>query len=78
MLISSSSSTHCTLSISGYSPLDLTILDPHWGTVSDWVDAIDSIHAHNMYLMVDFTIGTMSDLIGFEGYAALCLGCRRS
>ncbi|KAF9053716.1 modular protein with glycoside hydrolase family 13 and glycosyltransferase family 5 domains [Hymenopellis radicata] len=51
-----------------YSPLDLTLLDPHWGTVSDWVDAIASIHAHNMYLMVDFTIGTMSDLIGFDGH----------
>ena len=46
----------------------MTILDPHWGTISDWRDAIDAIHAHNMYLMVDFTVGTMSDIIGFEGY----------
>lgn len=52
---------------SGYSPLDMTLVDPHWGTLNDWVETIDSIHAHNMYLMVDFTIGTMSDLIGFSG-----------
>ncbi|PBK78186.1 modular protein with glycoside hydrolase family 13 and glycosyltransferase family 5 domains [Armillaria solidipes] len=51
-----------------YSPLDFTVLDPHWGTIDDWRNAIDTIHAHNMYLMVDFTVGTMSDLIGFDGH----------
>ncbi|OCB86737.1 modular protein [Sanghuangporus baumii] len=50
-----------------YSSLDFSVLDPHWGTIDDWVDFIDDLHARNMYLMMDFTIGTMSDLIGFEG-----------
>ncbi|KAG6914135.1 hypothetical protein DXG01_002246 [Tephrocybe rancida] len=51
-----------------YSPLDFTVLDPHLGTISEWRDAISQIHARGMYIMVDFTVGTMSDLIGFEGY----------
>ncbi|KAH8833661.1 modular protein with glycoside hydrolase family 13 and glycosyltransferase family 5 domains [Flagelloscypha sp. PMI_526] len=51
-----------------YSALDFTVLDPHWGTVSDWRDAIDQIHAHGMYFMADFTVGTMGDLLGFKGY----------
>lgn len=52
----------------GYSPLDFTVLDPHWGTIDDWRWAIDQIHARGMYFMADFTVGTMADLIGFEGY----------
>ncbi|KAF9464738.1 modular protein with glycoside hydrolase family 13 and glycosyltransferase family 5 domains [Collybia nuda] len=51
-----------------YSPLDFSVLDPHWGTIADWRDAIDHIHARGMYLMADFTVGTMADLIGFEGH----------
>ncbi|KAE9409703.1 modular protein with glycoside hydrolase family 13 and glycosyltransferase family 5 domains [Gymnopus androsaceus JB14] len=51
-----------------YSPLDFTVLDPHWGTWDDWVETIAEIHARGMYLMADFTVGTMGDLIGFEGY----------
>lgn len=51
-----------------YSPLDFSTLDPHWGTIDDWVDFIDDIHSRNMYLMMDFTVGTMGDMIGFEGY----------
>lgn len=51
----------------GYSPLDFSVLDPHWGTWDDWVETIDEIHARGMYLMSDLTIGTMSSLIGFEG-----------
>lgn len=51
----------------GYSPLDFTVLDPHSGTIAEWQNAIDEIHARGMYIMVDFTVGTMSDLIGFEG-----------
>ncbi|KAG5635486.1 hypothetical protein H0H81_011072, partial [Sphagnurus paluster] len=50
-----------------YSPLDFTVLDPHWGTITDWRNTIAEIHARGMYLMVDFTVGTMSDLIGFAG-----------
>lgn len=52
----------------GYSPLDFTVLDPHWGTWNDWVETIAEIHARGMYFMADFTVGTMGDLIGFNGY----------
>ncbi|KAH7926306.1 glycoside hydrolase family 13/glycosyltransferase family 5 protein [Leucogyrophana mollusca] len=51
-----------------YSPLDFTVLDPHWGTIADWQNFIDTIHARGMYIMADFTVGTMADLLGFEGY----------
>ncbi|EJD02308.1 modular protein with glycoside hydrolase family 13 and glycosyltransferase family 5 domains [Fomitiporia mediterranea MF3/22] len=51
-----------------YSPLDFTTLDPHWGTIDDWVEFIDEIHARNMYIMMDFTVGTMGDMIGFQGH----------
>ncbi|KAF7294911.1 Modular protein with glycoside hydrolase family 13 and glycosyltransferase family 5 domains [Mycena indigotica] len=51
-----------------YSPLDFTVLDPHWGTISDWRATIAEIHSRGMYLMADFTVGTMGDLIGFDGY----------
>ncbi|TDL24794.1 glycoside hydrolase family 13/glycosyltransferase family 5 protein [Rickenella mellea] len=51
-----------------YSALDFTVLDPHWGVIDDWVQFIDELHARGMYIMVDFTIGTMGDLIGFEGF----------
>ncbi|KAF4623027.1 hypothetical protein D9613_002379 [Agrocybe pediades] len=51
-----------------YSPLDFSVLDPHWGTIQDWRDAIHAIHARGMYFMADFTVSTMSDLIGFQGH----------
>ncbi|KAF8197459.1 modular protein with glycoside hydrolase family 13 and glycosyltransferase family 5 domains [Pholiota molesta] len=51
-----------------YSPLDFSVLDPHWGTIQDWRDTIDAIHARGMYFMADFTVGTMSDLLGFDGF----------
>jgi alpha-1,3-glucan synthase len=54
--------------LTGYSPLDFSVLDPHWGTIQDWRDAIDAIHAKGMYFMADFTVGTMGDLMGFERY----------
>jgi glycosidase len=59
--------SHALKRVLGYSPLDFSVLDPHWGTLTDWQNAIDTIHAHNMYIMVDFTVGTMGDLVGFEG-----------
>ncbi|KAJ3781651.1 glycoside hydrolase family 13 and glycosyltransferase family 5 protein [Lentinula aff. detonsa] len=52
----------------GYSPLDFSVLDPHWGTWGDWVEVVDRIHERGMYFMADFTVGTMSDLIGFKGF----------
>ncbi|KAF8843644.1 glycoside hydrolase family 13/glycosyltransferase family 5 protein [Paxillus ammoniavirescens] len=51
-----------------YSPLDFSVVDPHWGTIADWQEFIDTLHARGMYIMLDFTVGTMSDLIGFQGY----------
>ena len=60
----------------GYSPLDFSVLDPHYGTLSDWQEAIDKIHAHNMYIMVDFTVGTMGDLVGFDGYVRIIFALR--
>ena len=53
--------------VAGYSPLDFTVLDPHWGTLADWQSAIDEIHSRGMYFMADFTVGTMADLLGFDG-----------
>ena len=50
-----------------YSPLDFSVLDPHMGTISEWQEAIDAIHAHGMYFMADFTVGTMGDLLAFDG-----------
>ncbi|KAI0341602.1 glycoside hydrolase family 13 and glycosyltransferase family 5 domain-containing protein [Trametopsis cervina] len=51
-----------------YSPLDFNVLDPHWGTLSDWQNTIDEIHARGMYFMMDFTVGTMGDMVGFDGF----------
>ncbi|KAI0322220.1 glycoside hydrolase family 13 and glycosyltransferase family 5 domain-containing protein [Amylostereum chailletii] len=51
-----------------YSPLDFTVLDPHWGNIDVWRKVIDEIHARGMYFMADFTVGTMGDMIGFEGF----------
>ena len=48
----------------------MSVLDPHWGTIEEWRRTIDAIHARGMYLMLDFTVGTMGDLIGFEGYVS--------
>lgn len=57
----------------GYSPLDFSVLDPHWGTIAHWRTLIDQIHARNMYFMADFTVGTMSDLIAFQGSVSIPL-----
>ncbi|KAG1848395.1 hypothetical protein C8R48DRAFT_764732 [Suillus tomentosus] len=47
--------------------LDFSVLDHHWGTIDDWVNFVDTVHACGMYIMLDFTVGILSDLIGFEG-----------
>ncbi|PWY72970.1 alpha-1,3-glucan synthase, partial [Aspergillus heteromorphus CBS 117.55] len=52
----------------GYSALDTTLLDQHYGTIQVWRDAITEIHKRNMYVIFDNTIATMGDLIGFDGY----------
>ncbi|KAE8351049.1 hypothetical protein BDV28DRAFT_162594 [Aspergillus coremiiformis] len=50
----------------GYSVLDTTLLDQHYGTIQTWRDAITEIHKRGMYVLFDNTIATMGDLIGFE------------
>ncbi|KAA8645027.1 alpha-1,3-glucan synthase Ags1 [Aspergillus tanneri] len=52
----------------GYSALDTTLLDQHFGTIQTWRDAITEIHKRGMYVIFDNTIATMGDLIGFEGH----------
>lgn len=52
----------------GYSALDFTLLDPHYGTLVEWRAAIDKIHAKGMYVMLDMTTTTMGDLIGNKRY----------
>ena len=51
-----------------YSPLDLTLLDPHFATISIWRDCIEEMHSRGMYVVVDNTMSTLGDLIGFEGF----------
>ncbi|KAK2044728.1 glycosyl transferase group 1 [Colletotrichum somersetense] len=51
-----------------YSPLDLTLLDAHLGNITLWQNAIDEIHSRGMYVIMDNTMATMGDLIGFEDH----------
>jgi len=51
-----------------FSPLDLTLLDQHFGTIAVWREAIDEIHRRGMYVILENTMSTMGDLLGFEGY----------
>ncbi|KAJ9353608.1 CAZyme family GH13 [Paecilomyces variotii] len=52
----------------GYSPVDTTLLDMHHGTLADWRRTIDEIHKRDMYVIVDNTLATLSNLIGFKGH----------
>ncbi|KAJ5153544.1 uncharacterized protein N7482_010022 [Penicillium canariense] len=51
-----------------YSPMDLSLLDKHFGNIQQWRATIDEIHRRGMYVMADSTYGTMADLLGFEGF----------
>lgn len=51
-----------------YSALDFTLLDPHFGTLEEWRATIDKIHAKGMYVMLDMTVNTLGDRIGFKNY----------
>ncbi|KAJ9148772.1 Alpha-1,3-glucan synthase [Coniochaeta hoffmannii] len=51
-----------------YSPLDLTLLDAHFGNIEEWRRAITEIHNRDMYVIMDNTVATLGDLLGFEGY----------
>lgn len=39
-------------------PLDLTLLDRHFGTILEWRKAIDEIHKRDMYVVLDNTMST--------------------
>ncbi|KAJ5902211.1 hypothetical protein N7495_002739 [Penicillium taxi] len=52
----------------GYSPTDTTLLDQHYGTLDDWRNLITEIHDRDMYVLMDNTLATMSNLIGFKGH----------
>ena len=55
-------------SADSFSPLDLTLLDAHFGNIAEWRRAIAEIHRRGMYVVLENTMSTMGDLIGFEGY----------
>lgn len=38
--------------------------------MQEWVDLIDEMHRRDMYIIADFTVGTMGDFIGFKGQVA--------
>ncbi|CRG86853.1 alpha-1,3-glucan synthase [Talaromyces islandicus] len=52
----------------GYSALDTTLLDQHYGDLAAWRSAVTEIHRRGMYVIIDNTLATMGDLIGFDGY----------
>ncbi|KAI9931074.1 hypothetical protein ASPWEDRAFT_124272 [Aspergillus wentii DTO 134E9] len=52
----------------GYSPTDTTLLDMHLGTLSDWRRTVSEIHDRDMYVIMDNTLATLSNLIGFKGH----------
>ena len=45
----------------GYSPVDFTLLDHHFGKIQDWRDAITEIHRRNMYVVIDNTLATVRE-----------------
>jgi alpha-1,3-glucan synthase len=53
--------------MTGYSAIDFSLLDPHYGTMDDWVYLIDRMHEKGIYIIMDFTVGTMGDMLGFKG-----------
>lgn len=42
----------------GYSPLDTTLLDQHFGTIQTLRNAITEIHRRAMYVIFDNTVAT--------------------
>ncbi|KAK3317605.1 hypothetical protein B0T19DRAFT_469342 [Cercophora scortea] len=40
----------------------------HFGNIAAWRQAIDEIHRRGMYVVLENTISTMGDLLGFDGY----------
>ncbi|WEW59543.1 alpha 1,3-glucan synthase [Emydomyces testavorans] len=52
----------------GYSPVDTTLLDRHFGDIQTWRHAITEIHKRGMYILMDNTLATLGDLLAFDGY----------
>lgn len=44
------------------------MLDSHFGTIAAWREAIDEIHRRGMYVVLENTMSTMGDLLGFDGF----------
>lgn len=42
----------------GFSILDTTLLDQHFGTIQTWRYAIDEIHKRGIYVLFDNTLAT--------------------
>ena len=42
----------------GYSALDTTLLDRHFGNIETWRNAITEIHRRGMYVLLDNTMAT--------------------
>lgn len=55
-------------SYDGFSPVDLTLLDHHFGNIDDWRAMISEAHRRGMYVVLENTFATMGDLLGFEGF----------
>ena len=47
----------------GYSPLDFTLLDYHFGTIKAWRDAITEVHRRGMYVVLDNTLATVRSFV---------------
>jgi alpha-1,3-glucan synthase len=58
----------CLLANRFCQPLDLTLLDQHFGDIEEWRRAITEIHNRGMYVIMDNTVATLGDLLGFENY----------
>ncbi|KAK3939763.1 putative cell wall alpha-1, 3-glucan synthase [Diplogelasinospora grovesii] len=54
--------------VDSYSPLDLTLLDAHYGDIKLWQSMVDQVHQRGMYVILDHTFSTMGDLLAFDGF----------
>ena len=50
-----------------YNPIDLTVIDPHLGTLEEYRQFVDLAHKKGFYIVIDLTISTMGDLLQFDG-----------
>lgn len=54
-----------------YSPVDLTLLDPHFGNIQMWRRAIEEMHKRGIYVVLDNTMATSVLPIG-QPYHGRC------